>query len=109
MRLSFLQNKSVISDKICFNKLTCVPCIAFNFFLSLFEMLNSLATKNNLIIDGVDTGLADGIDLGSSEFKTINKQKVGVEQTQINTSDLLNQKYLLIQKGKSNYYLAVFN
>lgn len=38
----------------------------------------------------------------------INKQKVGVEQTQINTSDLLNQKYLLIQKGKSNYYLAVF-
>jgi tyrosyl-tRNA synthetase len=39
----------------------------------------------------------------------INKQKVGVEQTQINTSDLLNQKYLLIQKGKSNYYLAVFN
>lgn len=39
----------------------------------------------------------------------INKQKVGVEQTQINISDLLNQKYLLIQKGKSNYYLAVFN
>jgi len=39
----------------------------------------------------------------------INKQKVGVEQTQINTSYLLNQKYLLIQKGKSNYYLAVFN
>jgi len=38
----------------------------------------------------------------------INKQKVGLEQTQINTSDLLNQKYLLIQKGKSNYYLAVF-
>ena len=45
---------------------------------SLFEMLNSLATKNNLIIDGVDTGLADGIDLGSSEFKTINKQKVAL-------------------------------
>ena len=45
---------------------------------SLFEMLTSLAIKNNLIIDGVDTGLADGIDLGSSEFKTINKQKVAV-------------------------------
>jgi len=45
---------------------------------SLFEMLNSLATKNNLIIDGVDTGLANGIDLGSSEFKTINKQKVAL-------------------------------
>ena len=45
---------------------------------SLFEMLNSLAVENNLIIDGVDTGLADGIDLGSTEFKTINKQKVAV-------------------------------
>ena len=45
---------------------------------SLFEMLNSLAVENNLIIDGVDTGLADGIDLGSTEFETINKQKVAV-------------------------------
>ena len=45
---------------------------------SLFEMLNSLAVENNLIIDGVDTGLADGIDLGSTEFKTLNKQKVAV-------------------------------
>ena len=45
---------------------------------SLFEMLNSLAVENNLIIDGVDTGLANGIDLGSTEFKTINKQKVAL-------------------------------
>jgi tyrosyl-tRNA synthetase len=51
----------------------------------------------------------DGRKLIQNGGVAINKQKVGVEQTQINTSDLLNQKYLLIQKGKSNYYLAVFN
>jgi tyrosyl-tRNA synthetase len=39
----------------------------------------------------------------------INKQKIGLEQLTITTDNLLNQKYLLIQKGKSNYYLAVFN
>ena len=39
----------------------------------------------------------------------INKQKIGIEQLTITTDNLLNQKYLLIQKGKSNYYLAVFN
>ncbi len=39
----------------------------------------------------------------------INKQKIGLEELTITTDNLLNQKYLLIQKGKSNYYLAVFN
>ena len=39
---------------------------------SLFKMLNNLAIKNNLIVDGVNTGLADGIDLGSTEFRKIN-------------------------------------
>ena len=41
-------------------------------------MLNNLAIKNNLIVDGVNTGLADGIDLGSTEFRKINKQKVAL-------------------------------
>ncbi|MFM6944327.1 MAG: tyrosine--tRNA ligase [Bacteroidota bacterium] len=39
----------------------------------------------------------------------INKQKIGLEELTITTDNLLNEKYLLIQKGKSNYYLAVFN
>jgi hypothetical protein len=45
---------------------------------SLFKMLDNLAIKNNLIVDGVNTGLADGIDLGSTEFKKISKQKVAL-------------------------------
>ena len=36
----------------------------------------------------------------------LNKAKVSVEKTHINTHDLLNDKYLLLQKGKKNYYLV---
>lgn len=35
----------------------------------------------------------------------INKQKVKDPESQIDTSDFINGKYLLIQKGKKNYYL----
>jgi tyrosyl-tRNA synthetase len=37
---------------------------------------------------------------------SINKQKV-TESTTIGTKDLLNGKYVLVQKGKKNYYLVV--
>jgi tyrosyl-tRNA synthetase len=36
---------------------------------------------------------------------SVNKQKVDDENFKINTVNLLNKKYLLIQKGKKNYYL----
>ena len=45
---------------------------------ALYELLNRLADKNHLIIDGVKTGLTDGIDLGSSKFKKIDKQNVAI-------------------------------
>ena len=45
---------------------------------SLYELLNKLANKNHLIIDGVNTGLANGIDLGSSKFKKIEKQNIAI-------------------------------
>jgi tyrosyl-tRNA synthetase len=37
----------------------------------------------------------------------INKIKVNNEKSIVNTEDLLQGKYLLIQKGKKNYYLAI--
>jgi len=36
---------------------------------------------------------------------SLNKQKVGSEQM-VETSDLLNERYLLLQRGKKNYYLV---
>jgi tyrosyl-tRNA synthetase len=36
---------------------------------------------------------------------SVNKQKVGAENT-VQTTDLLNERYLLLQRGKKNYYLV---
>ena len=38
---------------------------------------------------------------------SVNKEKVGSEKTHIQNSDLLQGKYLLIQKGKKQYYLVI--
>lgn len=37
----------------------------------------------------------------------LNKEKITAEDHEVNTEDLLNDKYLLIQKGKKNYYLII--
>lgn len=37
----------------------------------------------------------------------LNKEKIATEKTTLNNTDLLQGKYLLIQKGKKNYYLVV--
>jgi len=37
----------------------------------------------------------------------LNKEKITSEDQVVNTSDLLNDKYLLIQKGKKNYFLII--
>lgn len=38
---------------------------------------------------------------------SLNKSKIAIDKTQITTSDLLREKYLLVQKGKKNYYLVI--
>lgn len=37
----------------------------------------------------------------------LNKEKVSAEKSTLTTTDLLQGKYLLVQKGKKNYYLVV--
>ena len=37
----------------------------------------------------------------------LNKEKIAAEKTMLTVNDLLQGKYLLIQKGKKNYYLVV--
>lgn len=39
---------------------------------------------------------------------SINKEKISGTEHKLNDSMLLNDKYILFQKGKKNYYLAVF-
>jgi tyrosyl-tRNA synthetase len=40
---------------------------------------------------------------------SINKEKITSHEHVINTTHLLNNKYLVIQKGKKNYYLCSIN
>jgi tyrosyl-tRNA synthetase len=37
----------------------------------------------------------------------LNKTKIAPEKTSIDAQDLLQGKYLLLQKGKKNYYLVI--
>jgi tyrosyl-tRNA synthetase len=37
---------------------------------------------------------------------SINKRKVGSEQSAVGSNDLLQEKYMLVQKGKKNYYFV---
>jgi tyrosyl-tRNA synthetase len=40
---------------------------------------------------------------------SVNKEKITALDHKITAEHLLNNSYLLIQKGKSNYTLAIFN
>lgn len=39
----------------------------------------------------------------------VNKEKIHDETLKVNSAYLLNDKYLLVQKGKKNYFLIIFN
>ena len=45
---------------------------------SLFAFLQEVASQSRITIDGVATGLTQGIDLGSNDFDPIQKQKVAI-------------------------------
>lgn len=97
------------------------------------EVLQSLNENELLqVMEGVPTAkvskaaLANGYDLIDLLIETnifpskgeakkmfvagglgLNKTKIAPEKTTLNTDDLLQGKYLLLQKGKKNYYLVI--
>jgi tyrosyl-tRNA synthetase len=99
------------------------------------EILQSLSEEQLLqVMEGVPTyeiqkeKLTDGYDLMSLLSETqifaskgearkmwqtgglgLNKEKISIDKSTIHISDLLKEKYLLIQKGKKNYYLVKAN
>ena len=44
----------------------------------IYTLLNTLAKESHITIDGVTTGLNDGIDLGSNNFRTIELPKIAL-------------------------------
>ncbi|HYC28109.1 MAG TPA: S4 domain-containing protein, partial [Chitinophagaceae bacterium] len=78
------------------------------------------AEKSNLEGEGADflTFLAEsGVFPSKGEARkmlqngglSVNKEKVTELDFKLSTAHVLNGKYILIQKGKSNYTLAIFN
>jgi hypothetical protein len=44
----------------------------------LYQFMAELAKEDNIIINAVNTGLTEGIDLGSNQFATLNLPKIGL-------------------------------
>ncbi len=88
--------------------------------LEVMEGVPQVTAAKASLQEGVDliSFLADsGVFASKGEAKkmlqnggiSINKEKVSAPDHKINEDQLLNNKYLLIQKGKSNYTLAIFS
>ncbi|MDP3666068.1 MAG: tyrosine--tRNA ligase, partial [Sediminibacterium sp.] len=89
-----------------------------NQLLQVLEGVPTIEIRKNLLQEGYDivSFLADTqIFHSKGEARkmwqagglALNKEKVVIEKTQIIITDLLKEKYLLIQKGKKNYYLVI--
>ncbi len=67
--------------------------------LELYQFLSKVAQENHLKINGVSTGLNDGIDLGSNNLKNIKPQKVAIiVGNSISSSDAGEVWHLLDQR-----------
>jgi hypothetical protein len=81
----------------------------------LFNILNEIAIASNVTITGVNTGLTDGIDLGSGQFELVDKPKVALlVGNGVSPYDageiwhLFNQQYQMnITKIDTDYFSSV--
>jgi tyrosyl-tRNA synthetase len=90
-------------------------------FLSIFEGVPNFTIEREIIESGINIVdlLAEKTNVlpSKSEAKrmiigggvSVNKRRVDEESLTVGSVDLLNHKYILIQKGKKNYYLITIN
>jgi tyrosyl-tRNA synthetase len=86
--------------------------------LSVFDGVPTVSIQKSKLNEGLDIVdfLATKTEIFPSKGEarrmlkdnglSINKQKVN-DAYQITSSDLLNDRYILVQKGKKNYYLVI--
>ncbi|RLD90543.1 MAG: tyrosine--tRNA ligase, partial [Bacteroidetes bacterium] len=74
-----------------------------------FELPSSDIDRNVLELLAVDTTVfsskGEARRMVSGGGVSINKQKLSGPEQHITSDDFINNKYLLVQKGKKNYYL----
>jgi tyrosyl-tRNA synthetase len=92
-----------------------------NTFLSVFEGVPVFDVKMEVLLQGIN--IADLCTVHSQVFASkgelrrlvqgggfsLNKERIDNPDTVISIESLLNKKYLLVQKGKKNYYLIRVN
>ena len=86
-------------------------------FLDVFDGVPQFELDKNLLKDGLNVSdlLGEKTKVFESKGETkrlikgggisINKQKIKTDKDIINTDFLINNKYILVQKGKKNYFL----
>jgi len=93
--------------------------ISENDFLSVFEGVPVFPVSKSVFENGIQ--LIDGLTASAPVFPSksdlrrtikegglsINKEKVTDENSKLTANDLLNNRYLLVQKGKKNYYIVM--
>jgi tyrosyl-tRNA synthetase len=115
-------NAAIEASEILFGKGTAesLQKLSEDDFLSVFEGVEQYKLSLDILNSGL--GLVDLLTDSTKVFPSkgearkmiqgggvsINKQKVDDVNLQITTSQLLNNKYILVQKGKKNYSLLVF-
>ena len=87
-----------------------------NTFLAVFEGVPKFKIKKEDLNSGVLTVLAERTKIFNSKGEarrminsnavSINKEKISVD-FQLSEENLLNKKYVLVQKGKKNYFLII--
>jgi tyrosyl-tRNA synthetase len=90
-------------------------------FLSVFEGVPTNRIDPAVLQQGIDiaTLLGDMTEVFPSKGEarrmikgggvSINKEKIDNDSHQVGSADLLNGKYILVQKGKKNYYLITIH
>ncbi len=110
---------SVNASKILFGKSTTeqLSLIDENTFLSVFEGVPIFKINRTDINNGINVVdlLSEKSNVFSSKGETrriikgnglsINKQKITSPDITISSQDLINNKFILVQKGKKNYFL----
>ncbi len=114
-------NAAVEASQILFGKATseALAKIDERTFLSVFEGVPTFEINKTDLNSGVNVVdlLTDNATVFASKGElrrllkgggvSLNKEKIGSQDVVINESDLINGKYILIQKGKKNYYLLL--
>lgn len=84
--------------------------------LQVMEGVPAIEVARTALVEGYDlvslladtkifTSKGEARKMWQSGGISVNKEKCGPEKTSVNATELLQDKYLLMQKGKKNYYL----